>query len=187
MKIGLLGGSFNPPHFGHLYISLQSLKHLRLKQVWWLPAKRNPLKQKARSSFKKRLTLCQKIIAGYSQIKIKDYEAKLNSNYTIDLLYKLLKQYPKEQFYWIIGADNAANFHLWRHWRQIIKSVPIIIIDRDNYLHKVNGSRMFSYCKKLTNSPKSKYKKHCYFLKLRKCSISSTSIRENKKNNVSDF
>ncbi len=167
MKIGLLGGSFNPPHFGHVHISLEARKRLGLKQIWWIPNKRNPLKPEVKSADK--ISNCKKITQKYPQILVRDLEKNIVSIYTIDLLKKIIKQYPNHQFYWIIGADNILQFHQWKKWRQIIKLAPLIVCDREDLFYQAVQSRAFLYAKKLGRIE---------FLKIKKSAESSTKIRQ---------
>lgn len=172
MKIGLVGGSFNPPHQGHLYISMEARKRLKLDQIWWLPVKQNPLKAELNSDFDRRMLQCWELTKIYPHILIKNYEKRLSGNYTIDIVERIAKQYSKHQFFWIMGADNAVKFHLWHRWQEIIKLMSVIVLDRDNYWHLAVKSRMFLYCRKLKSN-----QNKCYFLKVKKCNISSTLIR----------
>ena len=172
MKIGLLGGSFDPPHKGHIHISLQSAKKMGLEQVWWLPAKQNPLKFFCpQSDFKDRISQCEQIIKSHPQIMTNDLELKIKSFYTIDLLQELVKKYPEHQFFWIMGADNILQFHLWKQWQKIIDIVYLIVCDRDDFFDKAIKSEGFLWAKKCNKIS---------FLKIKKLAISSTSIR--KKN-----
>ncbi|MES2677102.1 MAG: nicotinate (nicotinamide) nucleotide adenylyltransferase [Pseudomonadota bacterium] len=172
MRIGLLGGSFNPPHQGHIHISLEAKKRLGLKQIWWIPAKRNPLKLvvSRKSLVVSRIEDCQEITRKYPQILVKDLEKNIASIYTIDLLKKITKQFPNYQFYWIIGADNILQFHKWKNWREIIKLVPLIVCDRDEFFYDAVKSKAFLYAKKLGRIE---------FLKIKKSPESSTKIRNN--------
>ena len=164
MKIGLLGGSFNPPHSGHVAISKDALNFLNLDQVWWLPTKQNPLKDKTNSSFEKRIIWCQEITKNEPKILVKDLEKNLSSNYFIDLLELILKQHPDQEFYFLIGADNLANFHLWRRWQDIVNLVKIVVFERENFVEKYADSEVM--------------KSPLIFLENQKYNISSTAIRE---------
>ena len=177
MKIGLLGGSFNPPHQGHIHASIEAKKHLELNQIWWLPTKQNPLKtlgsiKNDKSDFDQRLNLCQKITKNYPEILVKNDEINLVSVYTVDLLEKLIKQHPQNEFFFIVGADNIINFHQWREWKRIIELVKIIIIDRGDFLQDILKSEAYLYCCKLNR---------CYFFQGNKLDISSTEIRKKPK------
>jgi nicotinate-nucleotide adenylyltransferase len=168
-KIALLGGSFNPPHQGHLHISNQVLKKLQVQQVWWIPTKQNPLKELKTPSFNKRFEQCQKITKNYKKIKIINYEQKIKSCLTIDLLNILKKKHPNIKFYFIIGADNLVQFHLWDFWRDIIRKINLVIVDRGNFVHQGVRSKAYIFAKKFD----------CKFLYINKYNISSTEIRNN--------
>lgn len=170
-KIALLGGSFNPPHQGHLHISKQVLKKLSIQQIWWIPTKQNPLKKLKSPAFAKRFKKCQEIAKNYRQIKITKHELKIKSCLTIDLLKNLKQKYPHIKFYFIIGADNLEQFHLWDFWQDIIKKTNLVIVDRDNFMHKATRSKAFIFAKKFDYS----------FLYIKKFNISSTQIRNNSK------
>ncbi len=175
MKIGLLGGSFNPPHLGHIHISLEAKKSLGLKKIWWVPAKQNPLKEviSHKSLVVSRIRLCEEITKNYPQILVKDFEKDIPSIYTIDLLKKIIKEYPKHQFFWIIGADNILQFHKWKNWREIIRLVPLVVCDREDYFYKALKSKAFLYAQKMGRIE---------FLKIKKSPESSTRIRNLSKN-----
>lgn len=134
-KIGLLGGSFNPAHEGHLHISLEALKRLDLDEVWWLVSPKNPLKKASDlAPYKKRFEGAQKL-ARHPRIHVLDIEEKLGFYYSIDTL-RYLTQYRDGQFVWLMGADNLEHFHRWRSWRAIAKLVPIAVLDRAPYALK---------------------------------------------------
>lgn len=127
-RIGLLGGSFNPAHAGHLHVAETALKRLRLDAVWWIVARGNPLKSD-HGSFSARLASAR-AMARPPAMRVSDIEAQLGLTYSVDTLCALRKAAPKARFVWIIGADNAAGFHQWKDWKQIASSVPIAIVSR---------------------------------------------------------
>ncbi len=169
IKIGLLGGSFNPPHLGHIHISLEAKKRLGLQQIWWIPTKKNPFKSEVVEFFVK-IKNCQQITKNHPRILVKDLEKNI-SIYTVDLLRKIIKENPNQQFFWIIGADNILQFHKWKNWREIIKLVPLIVCDREDFFYKAVKSKAFLYAKKLNRIE---------FLKIKKSPESSTKIRNKK-------
>ncbi len=133
MTIGLLGGTFDPPHAGHGHISQVALKKLGLDKLWWLVTPGNPLKTRGDvTSFAKRLVRAQKL-ARHPRIEVTGFEAALGSAYTADMLTFLTRRFPATRFIWVMGADNLAAFHRWRHWRDILKVVPVAVIDRPGY------------------------------------------------------
>jgi nicotinate-nucleotide adenylyltransferase len=131
-KIGLLGGSFNPAHEGHLHISLEALKRLKLDEIWWLVSPQNPLKKSAElADYTLRLNSAR-AIAQHPRIRVLDLEARHGLYFTIDTLSFLRARY-RHHFVWLMGADNLAGFHRWRAWRTIAASVPIAVLDRAPY------------------------------------------------------
>ncbi len=131
--IGLLGGSFNPAHAGHLHISREALKRLGLDEVWWLVSPQNPLKAKGElADYDLRLEAARGM-ASDGRIRVLDIEARARLFYTIDTIIYLQKKYPNTSFVWLMGADNLAGFHRWRAWRTIARLLPIAVLDRAPY------------------------------------------------------
>ena len=128
--IGLLGGSFNPPHDGHRLISELALHRLRLDRLWWLATPGNPLKSGAAlTQMHARLEAAERL-ARDPRITITGFEAEIGSRYTWDTIAWLERRAAGVRFVWIMGADNLSQFHLWRHWRAIADLVPILVVDR---------------------------------------------------------
>jgi nicotinate-nucleotide adenylyltransferase len=132
-SVGLLGGSFNPAHDGHRNISLGALDALGLDEVWWLVSPGNPLKpQKGMAPLAARFLSARKM-ARRAPIRVTAVERELGTVYTVDTLEALAARYPEKRFIWLMGADNLAQFHLWRDWRRIAATVPIAVIGRPGY------------------------------------------------------
>ncbi|MFP6746938.1 MAG: nicotinate-nucleotide adenylyltransferase [Alphaproteobacteria bacterium] len=130
LKIGLLGGSFNPAHEGHRHISLLALQQLRLDQVWWLVSPQNPLKPQAgMAPFAHRLAGA-KAMARHPRIRASDLEARLGTRFTVDTLAALRRRRPRHAFVWLMGADNLVQLPRWRRWREIFESMPLAIFNR---------------------------------------------------------
>lgn len=130
MTVGLLGGSFNPPHEGHLNASLIALSRARLDRLWWLVTPGNPLKSTAElESLERRIELCR-AMARHPRIEITAFEARYRVRYTEHTLSILKRIRPRVRFVWIMGADNLATFHRWQNWRRISEMMPIVVIDR---------------------------------------------------------
>ena len=130
LKIGLLGGSFNPPHQGHREISLTALKRLGLDRIWWLVTPGNPLKDtKELPDNEQRVALAQKI-ADHPRISVTAFEAAAGLKYSCDTIAYLKRECPGVSFVWIMGADNLKNFHHWKNWQDIFLMLPIAVIDR---------------------------------------------------------
>ena len=129
-RIGLFGGSFNPPHDGHRAASLLALKRLRLDRVWWLISPGNPLKDNgALPSVASRMAAAQ-ALAAHPRIVVSGFEARLGSPYTSDTVLALKARCPAARFVWLMGADSLASFHRWKNWRVIAGAVPLCVIDR---------------------------------------------------------
>ncbi|WP_151953504.1 nicotinate-nucleotide adenylyltransferase [Sphingomonas sp. EC-HK361] len=132
-RIGLLGGSFNPAHRGHRAISLAAIRALGLDEVWWLVSPGNPLKPATgMAPFAARIASAR-AMARRAPIVASDIELRLGTRYTVDTVRALVRRYPKTDFVWLMGADNLAEFHRWRDWRRIARTLPIAVIARPGY------------------------------------------------------
>lgn len=133
-RIGLLGGSFNPAHAGHIHISLEAIKRLKLDEIWWLVSPQNPLKPASgMADYATRFAYAEALAVPHSCIHVLDIEAQLELYYTIDSITLLQSLYPRSKFVWLMGADNLAGFHRWRNWRGIAARLPIAVLDRAPY------------------------------------------------------
>ena len=133
LRIGLLGGSFNPAHAAHREISLTALHRLKLDQVWWLVSPQNPLKSpRGMAALDQRLAQAA-AIAAHPRIRVTAIETTLGTRYTADTLRRLALHYPRAGFVWLMGADNLAQFHRWQDWRGIARTMPIAVLDRPDY------------------------------------------------------
>ena len=165
-NIGILGGSFDPPHRGHLYVSKKSVKLLKLKKVIWAITKKNPLKKKPFYSFQLRRKLCKKIIKGQKKIQLKHYEDKIKSQTSIALI-KFLKKRFKHKIYFIIGSDNLINFHKWKNYKELLKLCILVVFSRKGFDTKAKKSVILRNLKG----------KNIKFFKNLKINISSTELR----------
>ena len=142
LRIGLLGGSFNPAHDGHRHISELALARLRLDQVWWLVSPQNPLKPvRGMASFSQRLQRAAKS-TNDPRIRVSGLEASLRTRYTIDTLRALRRRYPRVRFVWLMGADNLGQFPRWRAWEAIVRTVPIAVFARPPYSKQVQSGKV---------------------------------------------
>jgi nicotinate-nucleotide adenylyltransferase len=130
MRIGLLGGSFNPPHVAHRIISLFAIKRLKLDRVWWLVTPGNPLKDPAALGDLEQRARAARQLANDPRIDVSCLEAVIGTSYTVDTITYLRRRASGLRFVWIMGADNLAQFHRWQNWRRIASEVPIAVIDR---------------------------------------------------------
>ena len=134
LKVGLLGGSFNPAHEAHLEISLCALGKLGLDQIWWLVSPQNPLKSaKGMASYEERLTHAQHIAQCEPRILISDIESQLGTQYTIDSLHKIKEQHPHTRFIWLMGGDNLDQLPRWHRWQDIVALIPFAVFNRPDY------------------------------------------------------
>jgi len=127
--IGLLGGSFDPPHAGHVHITREALKLFGLDAVWWLVSPGNPLKSRGPAALERRMEASRAIMR-HPRVHISDAEAQIGSRYTAQTIAALRGARPGVRFVWLMGADNMAQFHLWQDWRDIMQNVPIGILAR---------------------------------------------------------
>lgn len=130
LRIGIYGGSFDPPHPGHRHVALTALVRLRLDRVWWLVSPGNPLKDRRRlPGAPDRLRLVRDL-ARHPRMAATDFETRIGSRFTVETIRFLLRRCPGVRFVLLIGADSLASFHRWRAWREIASLVPIAVVDR---------------------------------------------------------
>ena len=166
-RIGILGGSFDPAHKGHLAISKEALKRFKLKQVVWAITSRNPLKKKSIKDVSQRIRDCKKIIGLINFVKVKFYEKTIKSNKTINLINYLTKN-KKYEIYFLMGADNLINFHKWHKSKSIAQKCNIIVFDRHGFKKDSLKSKTF----------KELDKNILKFVKFKKVNISSSQLRK---------
>ena len=166
-KIGILGGSFDPAHKGHLAISKEAFKIFKLKKIIWAVTKKNPLKKKSNTSLFIRIENCKKLTKKFDYIKVKFYENIIKSNKTISLVNYLTRNKDNE-IYFLMGADNLVNFHKWHNWRKISKKCNIVVFDRHGFKKKSLNSTTF---RRLS-------KENLRFIQFNKVNISSSQLRK---------
>lgn len=132
-RIGLLGGSFNPPHEGHRHASVLAWKRLALDEVWWLISPVNPLKASTDFAPYEERCAAAKKVAQHPRIRISTFERDAGLIYTRDTLRALIRAQRDVRFVWLMGADNLASIHLWKRWPEIFELLPIAVIDRHSY------------------------------------------------------
>ena len=167
IRIGILGGTFDPAHKGHLEISIQAKKRFELENIIWAITKQNPFKKESRSDLRSRTQFAKKLIGKNNYIKVKFYENKISSNRTVDLI-KYLNKDKKFEIYFIMGADNLINFHKWYKWKTIIRECNILVFDRQGYKAKSLKSVTFNGANK----------KNLTFINFKKVNISSSQLRK---------
>ena len=168
IRVGILGGTFDPPHIGHLHISKIALKKLKLNKLIWSITKKNPLKKKPYLKIEKRIKLSKKITSNEKKIFVKYFDNKIKSNNTFDLLNYLKKKQKKTTLYFLIGADNLIKFHKWKNWKKIPKLAKIVVFPRDNHLIRKNKYIVLKRLKK----------RDLIYINSKKVNISSSLIRK---------
>lgn len=141
LRIGLLGGSFNPAHHGHRLASLTALRKLGLDQVWWLVTPGNPLKDNRELPSQSARIAAAADVARHPRIIVTGVEARLGTRFTAETLAALKQRCPGVHFVWLMGSDNLVQFHRWQNWRGIARMMPIAVIDRPGTTHKAMHSR----------------------------------------------
>ena len=167
IKIGILGGSFDPPHKGHLAISKEARKRFHLKKIIWAITKKNPFKKESETSVTERIKKCKKVIGENLFIKVKFYENIIKSNKTLDLI-NYLKKNKNIKIYFLMGADNLINFHKWHKSKLISKKCNILVFDRHGFKKNSLKSKTFMKLGKSIIT----------FVEFKKVNISSSQLRK---------
>ena len=167
VKIGILGGSFDPAHKGHLAISKEAKRRFDLKKIIWAITKKHPFKDESKTNLSKRIKDCKKIIGLNPFIKVKFYEDIIKSNKTIDLI-NYLKKNDGIKIYFLMGADNLINFHKWHKSKSISQKCNILVFDRQGYKTQSLKSIAFKHLKQ----------KSLKFINFKKVNISSSKLRK---------
>ena len=167
-KIGILGGSFDPPHFGHVSISELAIKKFKLKKVFWIITSKNPFKFKTKFDLKTRINLSKKILYKQNKILVKNKNKNLNVKNTYKMLSFLRKKNKHVKFFFLMGADNLINFHKWHNWKKITKLAKIIVFARPGFSSKALSSVT---AKKLD-------KQDWFYIKTTKLNISSSKLKK---------
>ena len=167
-KIGILGGTFDPCHLGHLIISKEAKIKYKLSKVIWAITKKNPFKKASNMTLEQRIKVSKKFTKKYKFIQINYFEKIIKSNKTYDLINYLKKKISNTELYLILGADNLVTFHKWKKWKNISKKCKIIVFDRYPYKSKALKSLAFKQIDK----------KKLKFINFKKVNISSSQLRK---------
>ena len=191
-RIGLLGGSFNPPHEGHLLASRLALTRLGLDRVWWLATPGNPLKSRSDLAALHARLAASRALVHDPRIVVTGFESEIGSAFTIDAVRYLKARAGRARFVWIMGADNLAQFHLWRRWREIAATFPMLVVDRPGSSFSPLSSRAGQAlarwripkreAKTLATTPAPAW----IFLHGRRSSASSSALRARQPHSVTD-
>lgn len=193
LRVGLLGGSFNPAHDGHAHISRLALRHLHLDQVWWLVSPQNPLKSAdGMAGLADRLAGAQAVIGKDERIRVTDIERHLGTRYTADTLAALKDRFPDVKFVWLMGADILVQMPRWKRWRTVFRAVPIAVFARPSYsLRALSGQAAWRFAgarKRSTRAPDlaDAAPPAWIFLKTPLHGASATQIRARRTHGVTD-
>ena len=167
-KIGILGGTFDPPHQGHLYISKTASRKLKLNKLIWAVTKKNPLKKKPYLSLKFRINLAKKMTINEKKIQVKYYDSRIKSVNTFKLLNYIKKRNKNAKIFFLIGADNLVKLHKWENWKKIPSLAKIVVFPRTNF--SIKSRKAIAY-KKLKE-------KDLIYMKSKLINISSSLIRK---------
>ena len=165
--IGLVGGTFDPPHKGHITITKIAIRRFKLNKVLWIVTKKNPFKDNPYYSLSQRLKKAKELTKGIKKIQVLHLDNRVNSSRSINIINYLVKRKKLKNIYFIIGADNLINFHKWKDWKRIVKLTKLIVFSRKGYDRKGSKSTVTKY-----------YKNKITFIKNRPIIISSTKIRK---------
>lgn len=173
--IGIFGGSFDPPHKGHVKISKISLNKIKLKKIYWVITKNNPFKKKPLFSLKERILKSKKILKTLENVEIMYLDSKIKSSRTINVIKYFRKSKKQKELYLILGSDNLINFHKWASWKKIVKLTKLVVFSRKGYDRKSKESIVVKYLNK----------KNIIFANNKSIDISSSSIKINYLKNTS--
>ena len=166
-SIGIFGGSFDPPHKGHIKISKICLKKMKFEKIYWVVTKKNPFKKKPTFSLNERMVKSRKAVKKIKKIKVLFLDDRVKSSRTINIVNYLKKKNKKKKLYLILGSDNLISFHKWTSWRKIVKLTKLVVFSRRGYDRKGSKSTVVKY-----------YKKKITFIKNKPIIISSTKLRK---------
>tara|TARA_B100000123_G_scaffold115025_1_gene84671 strand:- start:589 stop:1134 length:546 start_codon:yes stop_codon:yes gene_type:complete len=167
-SIGILGGSFDPVHKGHLIISKIAIRKIKLKKLYWVVTKKNPFKKKAFFSLKERLFKTKKITKKQKNIEVLYLDKIVRSSKSIDTIKYIIKKNYSKKLYFLIGSDNLINFHKWKNWKKIVKMVKLVVFSRKGYDKRGKESIVAKYLNK----------KNIIFINNQHIKFSSTKIRK---------
>ncbi|MBU2980870.1 nicotinate-nucleotide adenylyltransferase [Lentibacter algarum] len=138
--IGLLGGSFDPAHAGHVHITREALKRFGLDEVWWLVSPGNPLKARGPAGFERRMKRAREVMQ-HPRVRISDFEQRSGTRYTAETIKALIVAYPQARFVWLMGADNLVQFAQWQDWQWIMETVPVGVLARPGQRGAARGAK----------------------------------------------
>jgi len=167
--IGIFGGSFDPPHRGHVEISKISLKKIKLKKIYWIVTKKNPFKKKPFFSLNQRIARSKEAVKKYKKIKVLYLDDKIKSSHTISVINYFIKRKKQKNLCLILGSDNLLKFHKWISWKKIVKLTKLVVFSRKGYDKKSKESIVVKYLNK----------KNITYINNKFINLSSSSIKKN--------
>ncbi len=168
-SIGIFGGSFDPPHKGHVKITKICLKKMNFEKIYWVVTKQNPFKKKTTFSLNERMVKSRKAVKKIKKIKVLFLDRKVKSSRTINIVNYLKKINKKKKLYLILGSDNLISFHKWTSWKKIVKLTKLVVFSRKGYVKKTKGSTVENFLKK----------ENIIYMNNKFINVSSSSIRRN--------
>ena len=169
-SVGILGGSFDPAHRGHLIISKIAIKKIKLSKLFWVVTKQNPFKDKAHYSLSQRVSIAKKITKSTKKIQVVHIEKAIRSSMSIDTINYFVYKKKLKNIYFIIGSDNLIKFHEWKSWKKIVKLTKLIVFSRSGYDRKSKKSIVARYLKN-----------KIIFVNNKPIAVSSTKLRNRAK------
>ena len=168
-SIGIFGGSFDPPHKGHIKISKICLKKMKFEKIYWVVTKKNPFKKKPTFSLNERMVKSRKAVKKIKKIKVLFLDDRVKSSRTINIVNYLKKKNKKKKLYLILGSDNLISFHKWTSWRKIVKLTKLVVFSRKGYGKKTKDSKVVKFLKK----------ENIIYMNNKFIDVSSSNIRRN--------
>jgi nicotinate-nucleotide adenylyltransferase len=182
MRVGLFGGSFDPPHAGHVHVSREALKRFALDRVWWLVSPGNPLKKNGPAPLERRVAAARALVR-HPRIAVTDIEARLGTRYTGATIERLIALYPGVRFVWLMGSDNLVQFDRWQRWDWIMRTVPVGVLARPGqgvHARTAKAARVFAHARRPASAATALPRAQApawTFLDMPMVDVSSTEIR----------
>ena len=183
LTIGLLGGSFNPPHCGHLYITQEAIKKLGLDWVWWLIVTKNPFKINGGYNIEDRIILSRELTSGCRKVNV----VRIEECYSYNVVMSLKNKFKNAKFVWLMGSDNLFSFHYWYRWKAFCKLLPIVVFERDKHVYRALSTPFVSYMRNVYFVQLKLLLNAQYgwnFVRLKTCDMSSSEVRGYSLNNI---
>lgn len=180
LRVGLYGGSFDPPHRGHRHVAVAAMRRLGLDRLWWIVGPGNPLKDRGRLASAAQRAEASRRVAAHPRIVVTDFEAAAAIRYTVDTVRLLRRRCPGTRFAYVMGADSFAGLHRWRDWRALLRLVPVAVVDRPGWTIRAQRSPAARFLAARRAAPEAIFAaaapRWC-FVAAPRCALSSTTLR----------